>query len=112
MPGIRFGGLSILISGTSLYGVERPELREDEFEFAPVGRDMVVADAARLTQAIANDGEGDKDGLLRMRLLHSLVAQEIEFVGTSGDAIPEWLLRALDDTEWAVQETGTAAKAA
>lgn len=107
-----FDGLSTFISGESLYTLERVELEDEEFELPLVEQEAVMADAARLALAISNHGAGDREGLLRMRLLHSLVGQEIQFLAVSGEAVPEWLLMAMDDTEWAVEQTQTAAHAA
>jgi hypothetical protein len=46
-------------------------------------------------------GEEEQRGVSRVRLLHALVAQEIDLLRASGDPVAPWLLTAMEETEWA-----------
>jgi len=111
MRSIRFTRFSVLAAGAGACGVDHPELEEHEVEFPLVDPEAVIAEADRLALVLSNRAD-EEDGLPRARLLHSLLAQEIDYLHTSGGPIPRWLLTAIDETEWAVQETRTATSAA
>ena len=73
----------------------RPETELSELETVR----GVLADAT--IRAVARSEVTRTDSTERVALLHALAASEIDYLRSSGAGVPQWLLSALDETEWA-----------
>jgi hypothetical protein len=83
-------------------------IEQDEYEVADalVTPQAVLAETTTFARTLVREPATALESAQRIALLHALVAQEIDFRRDLEEAIPAWMLTALDETEWASGPAG------